>query len=202
MPADGGTPTQITKPDSDRQETSHRWPQILPDGRNVIFTVLSASLRAQDAHIDVASLETGERHVVVEGTGYARYSPTGHLVYARNGTLLAAPFDLSRLAVTGSAVAVLDDVHMDVASNHYADFDISNSAALVYVPGFPRPLDRSLLWVSRDGRSEPVTPTRRPFSSQPRLSPDGRRLAVTLETQDTVGNGDIWVLDLGRDAWT
>ena len=200
VPADGGTLSPVTTPDASRGEVSHRWPQILPGGRDVLFTIVAPRHLPQDARIGVVSLETREWRVVAEGTGYARFSPTGHLISARLGSLFAAAFDPARLTLTGPAVPVLDDVQMNVAGGLYADFDVSASGALVYVPGFSRPLERSLLWVNRQGHREPVTRTRRPFVTQPRLSPDGHRLAVTVETQG--GGGDMWVLDLDRDAWT
>jgi len=197
--ADGGTPRAITTPAENEGEVSHRWPQILPGGKDVIFAISSPSLIASDARIGILSLETGKWRVVVEGSGYARYSSTGYLVYARLGALLAVPFDPVRLAVVGSTVPVLDDVQMNIEGHFYADFDISDSGALVYVPGFPRPVARSLLWVDRQAHATPVTDLRLAYD-HPRLSPDGRRLAAIVEGEP--GSWDLRVLDLARESWT
>jgi eukaryotic-like serine/threonine-protein kinase len=196
--ADGGTPRPITTLDRGRGETSHRWPHILPGGRTAIFTVGTRSLYARDARIEAVSLDTGERRVLVEGSGYARYSPTGHLMYGRLGSILAVPFDAEKLRVGGSAVAVVDDVQMMWGNHLYADFDVSRSGALAYVPGYPRPVERSLLRVDREGMARSLTPARRDYN-KPRLSPDGRHLAVNVLGEYSK---DLWRLDLDRDAWT
>jgi serine/threonine protein kinase/Tol biopolymer transport system component len=199
--SDGGTPRQLTKPDPAKGDPGHAWPQILPGGRAALFSSGSPSSYAAHARIEVVDLETGHRHVVLEGTGFARYSPTGHLLYAQLGKVFAVRFATNRLSVSGPAVPVLDDVQMNLAGHSYADFDTSASKALVYVPGFPRAIDRSLLRAGQDGRVQALDPSRRPYSRffGPRLSPDGRRLLVTVEKDDAMG--EIWSLDLERGTW-
>ncbi len=99
--AAGGTPQELTTPDSTKGETGHYFPQLLPGGKAVLFIVLAAG----PDRIEVLSLETGERKVLIEGGTDVRYVPTGHLVYAQAetpGTLLAVPFDPERLEVTGA----------------------------------------------------------------------------------------------------
>jgi eukaryotic-like serine/threonine-protein kinase len=196
--ADGGTTRRITQPDSEKGETSHRWPQILPGGHAVLFTVGTQSWRSRDARIEVLSLSTGERHVLVEGSAFARYSPTGHLIHARLGTLAAVPFDAERLRVTGSAVTVLDGVQMALQGGLYASFDLSAAGDLAYVPGHVRPVDRSLLWVDRSGNAQPLTVARRNYV-RPRVSPDGRQLLVSVMGEESI---DVWRMDLAGGAWT
>ena len=87
---------------------------------------------------------------------------------------------------------------MRIGDHHYADFDLSASGALAYVPGFPRPVARSLLWVDRQGHTTPVT-DRRLVYDHPRLSPDGHRLVASVEREP--GSWDLWVLDLAKDSW-
>ena len=96
IPAAGGKPEQVTV--LGEGEQSHRWPYFLPDGKAVIFISLATDEYYDDASIEVVSLATGERKVIHEGGTQPRYVPTGHLVFARQGTLFAAPFDLDRLA--------------------------------------------------------------------------------------------------------
>ena len=188
--ADGGIPQAIAIQES--SGVGYRWPQLLPGGRELLVTMYSGG----HASIGILSLETGKKRVVVEGAGYARYSATGHLVYGRLGALLAVPFDAERLEVTGPAVPVLDDVRM--AIDGYADFDISASGSLAYVPGFRRPVNRSLLWVDRQGHATPINDRRLPYDHA-RLSPDGRRIVARVETEP--GSGALWILDRLQDAW-
>ncbi len=94
--ADGGTPQTLTTPDRSRDEKSHRLPEALPDGRAVLMTIGSADISSfDDAHVDLLEMESGSRRTIIEGGASARYAPTGHLVYARAGSLLAVPFDLN-----------------------------------------------------------------------------------------------------------
>jgi predicted Ser/Thr protein kinase len=98
--AAGGTPKPLTVPDRKRGEFSHRWPQILPGGKAVLITIWGGS-SFYNARIGVLSLETGEHRVLVDGGTYARYVPPDHLGYSGACGLLAVPFDLKRLEVTG-----------------------------------------------------------------------------------------------------
>jgi serine/threonine-protein kinase len=195
--ADGGTARPVTKPEPSKGEVGHRWPQVLPGGRSALFTIGTPSWLARDARIGVVDLETGQHRVILEGTGFARYLPTGHIVYAKLGSVLAVPFDVSRLAVTGPPLAVLDDVQMNSDGHFYADLEVSASGALVYVPGAPRQVESSLLWVDREGRAQPLTP-RKGSWAHPRLSPDGRRLSLLINSD--LESWDVWLLDLERDT--
>jgi len=129
----GGTPTPLTSLDRKKGEFGHRYPEILPGGKAVLFTIMTGA-SFDEARIGVLSLETGERRVLVEGGTYARYAPSGHLVYARAGGLLAVPFDLKRLQVTGPPVSILEGVSMGSAFG-VAQFSASANCTLAYVPG-------------------------------------------------------------------
>jgi Tol biopolymer transport system component len=115
-------------------------------------------------------------------------------VYQRGGSLFAVPFDARKLAVTGAAVAVVQGVATGTNNGdpHYA---VSDNGTLVYVPGTVMQVDRALLWVDRKGNEEKVVPTLRPYA-EPALSPDGRTIALTLES----ATFDIWQLDIERDS--
>jgi serine/threonine-protein kinase len=194
--AHSGASETLTTPDLESGERSHRWPQFLPDGRNVLFT-LDRGGSFDDAAIAVLSLETRKYEVVLEGGSCARYIPSGHLVLARNGALYAVPFDLGRLSVTGDPVQVLTGVATD-PSTGAAHFAISSTATLAYLPGVPRSPDRRLVWVDRQGEDRPATTHQRSFF-HPSLSPTGKHVAVTVNDGS---NLDIWVLDTDRDALT
>ena len=199
--ADGGTPAAVTKLQSDTGEVSHRLPQVLPDGETVLFTVTNSTFPSWDDTLVVAqSLTTGTRKVLIEGAADARFVSTGHLVYLRKGTLMAVPFDLRRLAMSGPAVGVVSDV-MQAANiqplqidSGAGQFAVSDAGSLVYATGGVFPQDRwSLVWVDRTGRSEAlrVPPGAHGF---PRLSPDGRRVAFN----STTGDWDVSTYEVQR----
>ncbi len=147
-----------------------------------------------DASIAVLSLETGEYRVIVEGGTNARYSPTGHLVYARAGSLLAVPFDLNELRVKGTPAPILHGVTMRPDFGN-AEFSVSRDGSLIYAPGDSRGDNHRVLWVDREGQAQPLIETPRGFYL-PRLSPDGRLLALNISG----ANGSVWVYDLHRSS--
>ena len=189
--ADGGTPEALTQ--VKEGEVCHAWPQILPGGQAVLFTVF----QNPESRTVVLSLETGEQQTLIENSAKARYLPTGHLLYAWEGTLSAAPFDLDELQVTGPAVAVVEGITTIFAGD--AQFSVSENGTLVYIPGgvaLRTPV--RLVWVDREGREEPLAAeTRRYFD--PRISPDGSRVAADIWEAD---NEDVWIYDLRRQTST
>jgi len=189
VPAGGGAVQTLTTPDSSKGEAGHQWPEVLPGGKAVVFTIWSGG-SFDDANIAVLSLATGKYRILIEKGSHARYAPSGHLIFARSGGLLAMPFDLDRLEVTGSPTPVLDGVLMSAATG-VAHFDLSSSGSRAYTPAGPA-IGRRLVWVDRQGRARPLTESRRELWN-PRLSPDGRRLAVEVLN-------DLWIYDIERDS--
>ena len=188
VPAAGGTPEAVTKLDSDLGETGHSLPQLLPDGNTFLFNVYSA----QETWVVVQSLETGERKVVLEGIGDARYVPSGHLVYGQAGTLMAVAFDLEQLQAKGNATPILQGVMQGGARGEMAHMAFSDTGTLVYIPSRDDPRqDSTLVWVDRQGRVESLAAPGRSYF-QARLSPDGQRVVVYIE-------GDLWLYDNPRD---
>jgi serine/threonine-protein kinase len=180
----------VTTADPKRGEIAHRWPEILPGGKAALFTILTGGSMNR-ARIALLSLETGDYRVLVEGGSFARYVPTGHLIFAKEGVLLAATFDLESFEL-GDPVVILKGV-MTSGENGTANLSISQSGTLAYVPQATQ--QRALVWVERSGFVRPITETRRGFED-PRLSPDGQRLAVTIRENEI----DIWVYEFSRDA--
>ena len=188
----GGTPEELTSPDTQNGEVGHGWPQILPNGEDVLFTVGTTS---GTRRIAVLSLSTGEWRTVLDagrGASGARYVVSGHLVFAQSGGLLAAPFDLRRLTSTGSGVSVVDRVYTYGAGLPY--FSISESGSLAFAPGDEVQPENTLVWVDRTGNATPLTTDRGTYL-YPRLSPDGRQVAFAIAQ---VGNRDIWIYDVMR----
>jgi serine/threonine-protein kinase len=180
--ADGGVPETLTRLDVTLDESGHRHPQVLPGSRAVIFK----AVRTRDSAIVVASLETGERHLTIEGAAFGRYVPTGHLVYAQGGRLMAARFEIGQLAAAGPAVPLFDISPSDDSEV----FETSDAGLLAYRSGSPG--ESTLVWVSRTGAVTPLPRALRGFA-QPRISPDGQRIVASRDS-------NLWVYDLARDS--
>ena len=165
----------------------------------MLYTLGSWARAWDTAQIIVERLATGERTVVLDGGSAGRYVPTGHLVYALGESLLAVPFDVTRLEVTGGAVPLLEGIfrstNNDTGSAH---FDLSRTGAIVYRPTEARLASNTLVWVDRSGEEE-VVPVPPHIYIYPRLAPDGRRM--TLDTRGA-GDDDVWVWDLDRETFT
>ena len=190
VPAGGGQPKEVIKIDTAKQERVLKFPHALAGGKALLFTVATvASESFDDAQIAVVSLPTGERRILVERGTHPRYSPSGHLVYARNGSLLAVRFDPDRLKVTGQPFTVLEGVLMSRNSG-MAYFDISASGDLAYVPGKAEGGARTLVWVDRTGKAGPLPLPAKSYL-HPRISPDSRKLAIEIEGT----NHDCYVYD-------
>jgi serine/threonine-protein kinase len=147
--------------------------------------------------VAVRDLRTGTQQVLLRGGSHGHYVVSGHLVYVAAGTLRAIPFDLTRLEVHGSSVPVLQ--RLAIKESGTADFAVATDGTLVYVdaPGALAANARTLVWVDRSGKEEPLAAPPR-FYLQPRVSPDGTRVAVSsLDQQE-----DIWIWDLGRAQLT
>ena len=196
VPASGGTPVPITTIDQARHEESHRWPLVLPGSRGVVFNVETAGDVAGARTVAVLNLATGARTTVVSAGTYPRYA-SGALLYGQAGSLYAVPFDPARLIATGAPQPVVDDVRMDLVSTGRVFADAAVSGALAYVPGFPRPGNRRLVWIDRTGQVTPVTAETRAYRGA-RLSPDGRGLAVTIQDSTVTA---LWLYDLTRSNW-
>ncbi|MFI5168373.1 MAG: protein kinase [Thermoanaerobaculales bacterium] len=185
----GGTPTSVTRIRSAEGEQQDRWPELLPGGRVLLYTVGSGG-DWDDATIVAERLGSGERKVVVKGGTFPRYLPTGHLVYARAGALYAVPFNARSLEVEGAPVEVAGNVFVDASG--YAAMDVSRTGMLVTAPAESVVGDLSLSWIDRAGRSEPLSLPRQ-FYASVALSPNGARVAVQISNA-------IATIDLGRLA--
>ena len=175
-------------------------PELLPDGRTLLFTVTAGSspTRWDEAEIVVRPIEGGERKVLWTGGSDACYVSTGHLVYAVESTLLAIPFDLAELETRGGPVPVVEDVfraQFPQANTASANYGFSRDGLLAYIPDLEtfRPV-RSLVWVDREGKEEPLAAEPRPYESL-KLSPDNQ--SVLLDVRE-LENNDIWIYDLVR----
>ena len=194
IPAGGGEPAVLTTPDVEQGEGYHLFPQILPGGQAVLFTIFDPDGSVEDSRIAVLNLATGEYEVLVQGGSSPQYSASGHIVYGVGGTLRAVPFNLDQLEVTGTPVPVLDGVPTKISG--VANFSVSPDGTLVYVTGASGALGgATLVWMDRQGNSEPMGAPTRNYNNFPRLSPDGRSVAVQVDN-------DIWSFDIARMTLT
>ncbi len=195
VPESGGELQPLTTLDVARNERTHRWPDLLPDGSAVLFTSDTEETTEfyDDANIEAVVLATGQRKVVQRGSSQARYLDPGTLVYARGGALFAVPFDPRRLETRGSPVPVLQSVATNVASGA-VQFAISRNGSILWIPGEATRIGSQPVWVDRQGAQTPLLSESGQFL-QLTLSPDGRRVAIML---DNTATADIWVADLER----
>ena len=190
--ATGGEPTVLTRPNQAGGEADHFLPEILPGGQAVLFTITATTGGLAQAQIAVLDLRTRAQTVLIRGGSNAHYVSSGHLVYAAAGKLHAVAFDLARLAVVGTPVTVQPEVPTD------AGWTVAADGTLVYVPGGVPVVERTLVWVDRQGRETPIPAVPPRNYAFPRLSPDGTRLAIYIPDQEI----DIWLWDLARATLT
>jgi serine/threonine-protein kinase len=198
VPAAGGDPQPLTTLESAKQERTHRWPQVLPGGKAVLFTAhTKPSADFGQARVEALVLATGERKVIQPGASYARYVPSGHLLFVNKGTLFAVPFDPDALEVRGTAAPVVQDVSW-TAAHGGAQFSVSETGRLVYVHGAESVPDYPVVWIDREGSISPLWDQRGSYAN-PRLSPDGSKLSLTVFRD---GNWDVWIYDIERGVPT
>ena len=190
--ANGGVPEFVTHSDSKR-ERLHRWPTFLPDGNAFIY-VDAPSANFDQSTIYVRSLDTGEQIELTQGGTRPRILPTGHLVLARTGSLVALPMSPRWPHTTGVGTD-MGESRLTMTPNGVAQYDISDSGTLVYIPGTNIQLDRTLAWVDRRGNVSEIAGLRRPINGAS-LSPDGKRVAMSLNDEAR----DIWIYELDRGA--
>jgi serine/threonine-protein kinase len=197
IPAAGGEPRLFTKLGPGEQ--THRWPQVLPGGKAVLFTASASITGAENANILAADLKTGESRVVVQGGYHARYLPGGYLLYIHDGVLLAVRFDVSRLQVSGTPIPLAEDVAADplTGDGRFAVSEAPGGAGtLLYLAGKEAAKTWSVTWI--DGsQSQPLIAAAGAYYN-PMFSPDGRRLALVADTQGT----DIFVYEIARGTMT
>jgi Tol biopolymer transport system component len=205
VPFIGGEPTALTTQSGDQIEFAHLHPRILPGGKWLLYTILPVNYGWDKARVVARSLLTGEQRTLVEGASDARYVPTGHLLYMRLGNLMAAPFDLDAIEITGGEVGVVQGIMhsvntgaipLDTGSGQYT---VAGDGTLAFVAGAPaQDFVGTLVWMYRDGTREPIPAPKRPYFA-PRLSPDERSIAVG--TFSLFGQ-DLWRYDLTEGALT
>jgi hypothetical protein len=183
----------LTKLDSSRQETSHRFPYFLPDGRHFVY--LARCTVPENSGLYIGSFESKETKRVLAAESSAAYA-AGNLLFVRRRTLIAQPFDLAKLQITGESFPAAEDVARfgENGPTGYATFSTSANGVLAYWSGGA--LDTQLTWFDRAGKQLASVGAPGAYSDLA-LSPDEKRLAVDLDDPKTV-NVDLWLLELSR----
>jgi Tol biopolymer transport system component/tRNA A-37 threonylcarbamoyl transferase component Bud32 len=188
----GGDPEIVTRPDTSRGEVYHNAPAPLPNGRGALLVIVRQTTNPEASEIGVVDLRTGKHRSLTRGVA-GLYSPTGHLLYVMaDGTLMAAPFDQDRLELTGEAVPLTTGVSVRGVSR----VDLAQGGGnLVYSAGSGEAGPRELVWVTRTGMASAIDAGWTGVMGNPRLSPDGRRVTVSVAQP---GEINVWVKQLDR----
>ena len=195
--ATGGDPQKVTTLDVKRGEVDQVYPEVLPGGKALLFTVRNMEQPSFDeADIAAVKLATGERKIVVKQGTDAHYVSSGQLVFMRAGVLMAAPFDPEKLEITGAPVPVTEKIleNPRIGAGQYA---ISKDGLLVYITGGVTYGEHELVFVDKAGSANPLTANKRPYEDFT-ISPDGKYIAATIEGPVT----NTWIHDIARDTET
>jgi serine/threonine-protein kinase len=179
-------------------EATHRWPHALPGGRGILFGAHTQRNDHDNGRIVVQPWPLGARKVLLDGGYDARYLESGHILYVREGTLFAVPFDLDRLETSGKPVPVLEGIGASNISG-WAQFAVSGNGTLVYgANNYSTSAAQPIHWVDQQGRLAPLRATAADWAT-PSFSPDGRLLAMSI---DDGQRRNVWVYDIARDSLT
>jgi eukaryotic-like serine/threonine-protein kinase len=192
----GGDARILTKPDGTTGELGHWWPQVLPDGEHVLFTAYRTPI--ERATIEVLSIQSGQRKVLVTGGVNGFFVASGHLLFAVGETIRAVPFDIGSHEVKGAPRTVVEGVAMNLTDGAAA-FDVSDTGTLAYLPVDSYVTETDVVIVDRNGNQSVALPRRDRYNN-PRLSPDGSRISVDIHSADSMG--DVWVFGMGGSAGT
>jgi serine/threonine protein kinase/Tol biopolymer transport system component len=193
VPAAGGTPREFSHVNRQKGEVSHRFPQVLGDGKTVLFTVWTGP-GWDEKHLAIQVGDEAHRQII-PGASTGRYVNTGHVVYSKAGALLVAPFDLASQKFTGPPVTLVD--RTSETESEAAQYAISESGTLVSVPSPAQIFERKLVWVRRDGTVE-ATGAPPAAYTDPAVSPDGRFAAISIQGPTQT----LWVFDFARSTMT
>ena len=194
----GAIPTRFTVLDTAEGEFDHTWPDALPNGKGVVFTVAFSgrnTVKGETSYaIAVADIPSGKHRVLVDDAMYARYAKSGHLLYVTtNRTLMVVPFDEKSMKITGEPTVLIEGMRLGILGS--ADLAISAAGTLVYATGAGQG-KRDLMWVARDGKAQSIDPDWHGDFWCPAISPDGKQLAVTMFALK--GRADVWTKQLDR----
>jgi serine/threonine-protein kinase len=182
---------------TEREDLIQRWAQLLPDGKNVLYTSHSRAGDFENANLAIRPLSGGARKVVLRGAYHGRYVGSGHLLFVREGTLFAIPFDLARLETTGTPVPIVERLIATTLSGA-AQFAVSESGTLAYAQGDEAATGTVISWMRADGKLSPLRPMNAIWESLA-ISPDGSRFAVDMHDGK---QWDLYLYEWARDNFS
>jgi len=192
VPEAGGEPTPPTSHDEVRGETGHYWPQLLPDGRHLLFVAESTAQEHAGLHVLSLDAPTERHRIRPEGLRY-QYVEPGYLLFAQNGILMAQRFDARERATMGEAVPIASSVAGWSVDPNWGTFSASSTGRVAWLSGGASELQ--LEWVDREGKR--VGTLGKPARyGQISLSPDDKRVAAEIAAAD--GPFDLWMVDVAR----
>jgi Tol biopolymer transport system component len=198
----GGAVTPVTFPTAPESEVSHRFPSVLPDGRHFLFLASkliagAMKVREEDVGIFLGSTVSRETRRLLPDKSNAVYAPPGFVLFRREQTLMALPFDVEALKATGAPIPVADKIQFSFRADGV--FSASSTGRLVYRTSAGAPLTR-LAWLDRSGKvaGSPQVPAA--ILDRPRLSPDGRQAVVGVFDEQTSTDASLWIYDLERGS--
>jgi serine/threonine protein kinase/Tol biopolymer transport system component len=189
--AAGGTPTVVTKLDTPGTEVSHRWPHFLPDGDHFLYVTMTAATATDSDVVNIGTLEAGTVRTLFRGSSNIAYA-SGRLLFERQSTLMAQPFDPDKMEFTADAVPVAENVQYNAARNN-GIFSVSNNGVLVYQSGERREPEVAIY--DRAGRRTALLGEA--GGQYMKFSPDGKKIAYSRPDPQS-GQNDIWIYDLAR----
>ncbi|HEX5070280.1 MAG TPA: hypothetical protein VFV78_08685, partial [Vicinamibacterales bacterium] len=195
VPAAGGEITAVTKLKPEQGEISHRWPQVIPGGKGLLFSVWTGP-GPDEKGMAVQPLPSGDHTVVIRGATSGRYLSPGYLLYTRDDDLFVVPMNAAALTVD-KAAPVTVPVRVLGAESEGAELAVSQTGAFAYLPAAPARLERRLMWQDDKGVATEL-PVPHKLYEQLSISPDGRTAVVQL----AAGSVELWLLDLERYTLT
>lgn len=194
--SEGGTASPVTTLDAERQETSHRWPYFLPDGRHFLYTVHSR--QRENNGIFVGSIDTvGPGRLILSENSRVEYALPGYLLFVRGQNLMAQPFDARTCATTGEAFPVAANVGYNAFTGN-ALFSASENKTLLYA-GVDS-ANTQLFWVDRHGKRLGAIGPAADYH-EPSFSPEQSKVVVTRVDQEAANN-DLWIVDLASGSFS
>jgi serine/threonine-protein kinase len=199
----GAVPKWFTALDTAKEEFGHAWPNVLPNGKGVVFTVLFSGKNTPNGKssfaIAVADIPTGKHRIIIYDAAYPVYAGSGILLYVTSKrTLMMVPFDQNSMKVTGKPTALIEGMRLGAFGA--TDLAISSTGTLVYSIGaaLDEKNKQQLVWLTRDGKPQPMDPDWQGLFQEPAISPDGKQLAITQSPDGRTG--DIWIRQLEGGA--
>jgi len=199
--ADGRDPREIATPDTRQGYRRYGWPHVLPGSKTALITTWRGSISIDSARLGTLSLSDGKvTDLGVRGVN-PHYAAPGYVVFASSGGAISAiPFSLRRLATTGAAAPLVENVWHGGGGG--TDFSVSDNGTLAYHGGIPEAAELSMVAVNAQGVERPLTALGRQRFGEPRIAPDGKHLAVAIGPPAPTDTGDVWVYDLATGART